>query len=346
MIWGPIGDRFGRVRTLSLTILCYSVFTLAGAFATSVWQLAMFRLLAGIGVGGEWTLGSTFVAEEWPERLRARGAGYMQTGYYIGMLIASQLNTTIGAAFGWRALFLIGGTPALLVFWIRRGVREPERWSPSESAAGSLARLFTGTLRRRTIVNAILYNISIVGLWAGSVYVPSAVSYLGGQAGLDAAAIVHRSSLAMALLSIGTIVGAVIVPRLAQRFGRRPVHAVFLALMGTAIVVVFGVAFYARHDALTWFVSLTILLGLGGANFTTYMFWLPEQYPTACRASALGFIGSVGRFVGAGVTFLVGWGVSTLGTIGVPVALTAVAFAVGLLLVPLTIETTGRPLPE
>ena len=84
MIWGPVADRFGRVRTLALTILCYSVFTLLCAFATNVWQLAAFRLLAGIGIGGEWAMGGTFVAEEWPEDRRKMGAGYLHTGYYFG----------------------------------------------------------------------------------------------------------------------------------------------------------------------------------------------------------------------------------------------------------------------
>ena len=108
MLWGPVGDRIGRVRTLSLTVLCYSVFTFAGAFATDIWQLAVFRLLAGIGIGGEWTLGGTFVAEEWPEDRRKMGAGLMQTGYYVGILLAALLNAWIGAAYGWRVMFAIG----------------------------------------------------------------------------------------------------------------------------------------------------------------------------------------------------------------------------------------------
>src|SRR5262249_34495280 len=85
---GPLADRFGRVRILMLTILCYSLFTFLGAFATKVWQLALFRLLAGIGIGGEWSMGGTFVAEEWPEERRKAGAGYMHTGYYFGVLLA------------------------------------------------------------------------------------------------------------------------------------------------------------------------------------------------------------------------------------------------------------------
>src|SRR5262245_54630437 len=97
MIWGPLADRFGRVRTLMLTILCYSVFTFLGAVATSVWQLAMFRLLAGVGIGGEWSMGGTFVAEEWPEDRRRMGAGYMHTGYYFGFFLAAIANAVVGA---------------------------------------------------------------------------------------------------------------------------------------------------------------------------------------------------------------------------------------------------------
>src|SRR5512142_1471155 len=128
MLWGPVADRFGRVRTLMLTILCYSVFTFAGALAQNVWQLAIFRLLAGIGIGGEWSMGGTFLAEEWPEDRRAKGAAYMHTGYYFGIFVAAVANYFIGARYGWRAMFAFGGTPALLVSFIRYGVRESSRW--------------------------------------------------------------------------------------------------------------------------------------------------------------------------------------------------------------------------
>ena len=97
MAWGPIADRFGRVRTLALTILCYSVFTFAAALATSVAQLAAFRLLAGIGIGGEWAIGGTFVAEAWPEDRRRMGAGYLHTGYYFGFFLAAIVNYFVGA---------------------------------------------------------------------------------------------------------------------------------------------------------------------------------------------------------------------------------------------------------
>jgi MFS family permease len=118
-LWGPLADRFGRVRTLVLTILCYSLFTFLGCVAANIWQLAVFRFFAGAGIGGEWTLGGVFVAEEWPESRRKQGAAYMHTGYYVGAFLAATVNSAIGSRYGWRAVFAVGGTPALLVAFIR-----------------------------------------------------------------------------------------------------------------------------------------------------------------------------------------------------------------------------------
>src|SRR5579864_9570336 len=104
-LWGPIADKYGRVRTLMITIAWYSTFTFLSALVTSVWQLAALRLLAGIGIGGEWAMGGTFVAEEWPESRREAGAGYMHTGYYVGVFLAAIINYFISSRYGWRAMF-------------------------------------------------------------------------------------------------------------------------------------------------------------------------------------------------------------------------------------------------
>jgi len=127
-IWGPISDKFSRTKAIAATVLVYAVFTGAAAFAPNVWMLAIFRFLAGIGVGGEWAMAGTYVAEAWPEDRRKMGAGYFHTGYYFGFFVAAGLNYTIGAAFGWRAMFLCGLFP--VVVWIATllGVKEPERW--------------------------------------------------------------------------------------------------------------------------------------------------------------------------------------------------------------------------
>src|SRR5207249_4536040 len=159
MVWGPVADRFGRVRALMLTILCYSLFTFLCGLVTNIWQLAGLRVMCGIGIGGEQPIGGTFVAEEWPEDRRKMGAGFMHTGYYFGFFLAAMANYFIGANFGWRWMFALGGAPALLVSWIRRGVRESAAWQQNLGDAArvpkmseAFLKLFSPKYRRRTIV--------------------------------------------------------------------------------------------------------------------------------------------------------------------------------------------------
>lgn len=351
-IWGPIADKFGRVRTLMATILCYSLFTFLGAVAGNIWMLAAFRLLAGVGIGGEWTLGGILVAEEWPENRRKEGAGWMHTGYYAGTLLAAALNYYIGAKYGWRAMFAVGGLPAILVAFIRHGVQEPEKWKNRVALLeekfqprDAFNALFGPEYRRRTILNATFLLISMVGLWAGSVYVPSSVTELARKQGFIAADATRIASAATMLLSIATVLGCFAMPRLCDRFGRRGGLAFFFALMAVSIVAGFGYFFY-QPNGLYPFIACLFVLGFGGANFAVYTLWLPEQYRTECRASAFAFATSIGRFVAAGVTFLVGAGVARYGSIGVPVACTAVAFVIGLILLPFGKETKGEVLPE
>ena len=134
-LWGPVADRFGRTRTLAASVLVYALFTGAAAFAQNVWELALFRFLAGIGVGGEWAMAGTYVAEAWPEDRRKMGAGYLQTGYYFGFFLAAALNYTVGAQFGWRAMFLCGFAPVVVSFCTLLKVKEPERWEQAEAEA-------------------------------------------------------------------------------------------------------------------------------------------------------------------------------------------------------------------
>jgi len=352
LLWGPIADRFGRVLTLMLTILCYSLFTFLGAFATSVWMLAAFRLLAGVGIGGEWSMGGTFVAEELPEARRKMAAGVMHTGYYVGVLLAAIINYFVGARWGWRAMFLVGGSPALLVGFIRYGVIEPKRWKRRIAQVGrrwtilsAFLALFSPEYRRRTLLNSIYLFVSIIGLWAGSVYVPASVSALAANAGFTEPQGVRLASFGTILLATGTIIGCLLLPLLAEKFGRRLTLALYFALMAIFISLGFGYVFYLQTNALIWFMVCLFWLGVGGANFAMYTLWLPEQYRTECRASAFAFATSVGRFAAAGISFLVGAGVSYFHTIGTPVALTSIGFIVGLLLLPLGKETKGEPLP-
>jgi len=352
LIWGPISDRYGRARTLMLTILCFSLFTLLSALATNVWTLAIFRLLAGVGIGGEWSMGATLLSEEWPEQRRILAAAWMHTGYYFGFFLAALANYFIGGYFGWRYMFVVGGMPALLVVFFYKRLDEPARWTSKQQELRGwtvfrpLQAVFSPKYRRRTIFNSIYLLVSTIGLWGGSVYVPAAITYLAAKAGRTELSGTRLASYGTALLSIGTILGALIVPQIAERLGRKVNLAIFFALMAAFIWLAFGHVFYMGTNALGWFMVCVFFLGVGGANFTVYSFWVPEQYGTECRATALAFTCNAGRFVGAGITFLVGAGIRHFQTLGLPVALTALAFLVGILLLPFGEETRGKPLPS
>jgi MFS family permease len=353
MLWGPVADRFGRVRTMMFSILSFSLFTLVAAFATGVWTLALFRFLAGVGIGGEWSIGASLVSEDWPEERRSMGAALMHTGYYFGFFLAAAANYFIGSRFGWRYMFILGGTPAFLVAWIRGRIQEPPRWKTKKAELAerwrmhrSFLEIFSAKYLRRTIVNSAYLIVSLVGLWAGSVYVPAAMTLIAGREGKTAMSAAQLASYSSALLGIGTVLAALIVPLLADWLGRRAALGIFYALMGVSIWTAFGRVFYMEHHASGWFMVMAFLLGVGGANFIVYSFWLPEQYGTECRASAFAFITNIGRFAAAGFTFLVGLGVRHFQTLGTPVALTAWIFLLGILLLPLGVETKGKPLPS
>ena len=348
LIWGPIADRWGRTRTLAAAVACYALFTGAAALAQNVWQLGVFRFLAGVGIGGEWAVAGTYVAEMWPESRRKMGAGYLQTGYYAGFFLAAALNFTVGASFGWRAMFLCGAAPVLVSIYMLFKVKESDSWvrvAREAHQAHPLRAIFLAPHLRRTVLNAGLVTVSIIGLWAGAVYEPSAIVVLAKAAGYSAKEATRLASFGTGVLSVGTILGCLAVPLLAERWGRRWTLGWFFLGMAVCIVVSFGWAFYLPNG-LSVFITSLFFLGFFGGNFAMYSLWLPEQYPTAIRASAFAFVTSFGRFVGAGVNFLIGAGVAAYGSVGVPVAATAAAFIAGLLLLPWCAETRGEKLPS
>jgi len=351
-IWGPVADRFGRVRTLVFTLLCYSAFSILSAVATNVWMLAVSRLLVGLTMGGQWSMAGTFLAEKWPEDRRTMGAGYMQTGYYFGIIVAAVANNIIGIHLGWRAMYVVGGTPALVIAYTYYRVKEPERWEKKHiqlegklTAARAFFSIFSPQFHLRTILNTVYIFVSLAGFWGGAVYVPAAVSLLATKSGLTERQGAALANYATILLAVGTILGCLILAMLADRLGRRATLATGFFVMLASLSVAFGYVFYLKQSPVFWFMACLFFLGLGGSNFVMYPIWLPEQYPTECRASAFAFSTSVGRFASAGITFLVGAGIRHFQTMGTPVALTSLIFAVGLVLLPFGKETRGQPLP-
>lgn len=277
------------------------------------------------------------------------GAGYLQTGYYAGFFLASALNFTVGAHYGWRVMFWCGLTPVIVAFIVLRRVKEPERWKRKavahEIRRHPLSAIFHPPFARRTIVNTILLAAAICGLWAGAVYAPTAIITLAKRAGMAQAQAVRASSFGMGLLSLGTILGCLAVPPMAEKFGRKMTLALYFLGMMVCIVLSFGWAFYLQQG-LRPFITVLFFLGFFGGNFAIFSLWLPEQYSTTVRATAFAFTTSFGRFIAAGVNLGIAGMVSRMGTLGKPVAITAIAFGIGLLVIPFAVETRGETLPD
>ena len=352
-LWGPIGDKFGRVRTLMLTIVWYSVFTFLSAFVTSVWQLAILRLFAGIGIGGEWAMGGTFVAEEWPEQRRRMGAGLMHTGYYVGIFLAALANYGIGSHYGWRAMFIVGGVPALLLAWIRHGVVEPAAWKKKESVVRSwavwrpFATLFSPAWRRRTILNALFMLASICGSVGGNCLcsrcyyracrggwtcrsASCAVGFLGSHAGF----VRYHSGLpgdAMAGRTIGP-------PRGARRVLRSHdgLHCADLrqSLLSRGRVRCHGFSFVCFSWGWVAPTSPSTLCGCR-SNIPRSVAPAPSLFPL--RLPGL---------VAPASLFWSDASVRHFGSLGTPVAMTAIAFALDCCLIPFGAETRGKHLPS
>jgi MFS family permease len=348
-VWGPVADRLGRVPALMYSIIVYAVFTFAAGFAQNIWQLFACRFLAAIGIGGEWAMAGTLVAETMPEHARPRFGGFLHSGVYIGTLLGSVVYYAIGIDLGWRWMFYLGLMPALFVMYIRRTTREPRRWinvsrgTRKTAYSAFLVKILQPPYRRRTWINTLLLFIALTGFWAGSQYLGTAIVTLGAQQGLGMQA-PQFAAQGLALLSIFTIVGCLIVAPLASRIGRRSTLAFLFALMIVGIAGGFGWGYYA--GSMLAFFAFIPILGIGGGNFAVFTVWLPEQYPTEIRATAFAFCTTMSRFVAAAGTFLVGYAIAEAGTIGWPLALTAAPFVFGLWLAYLAPETTGEVLPE
>ena len=274
-------------------------------------------------------------------------------GYYVGFFLAAVANYFIGAHYGWRWMFSDGGFPALMVAAYYSKVKEPGEVEAEEGRTRPLAQS-DGRAPRAVLHRVPQADDPELDLHAGVDHRLVGGIVLrpgGGHRHRDASGTFGDGGRAVVLLRDGDslhrhVLGALMTPWLCEKLGRRGALGFFFAMMFVFIIAAFGIVFYMQGDVLPLFMTCLFFLGIGGANFAVYSLWLPEQYATECRASAFAIVTSGTRFLGAGISFLVGAGVSYFGTIGTPVALTSIAFALGILLLPWGLETKGKPLPE
>jgi MFS family permease len=341
--FGVVADRLGRTRTLVVTILVYAVFTGLAALSHRWWELALYRFLTALGIGGEWAAGAALVAEVWPEHKRARAAGWLQSAWAAGFFVAALLNLLMRDA-GWRPLFLVGAAPALVALAVRAFVREPERWihARRSGATPAIGELFTPALRRATWVGSGLAFVAVFGLWGATNWTPTLVRALPEIQALPAAAQTTRVSIATMMLNAGALVGYLAFGPIADRLGRRVAFGIMCA--GSAVML--PVAFLLSSGFTRVLALLPVLGFFNNGIFSGFPIYLPELYPTRLRATGAGFCFNVGRVLASGGPLLTGMLVVGLGSFARAASLVGVIYLVGLAILPFAPETRGRPLPE
>ena len=295
--FGRVGDRIGRARTLSLTVLTYAAFTGLSFFAQTWWQLMVFRFLAALGIGGEWAVGASLLAESWPRRWRPWIAAVLQTGVNVGILIAGLANYVLAAAPP-RCLFLVGVLPALLVFWIRRAVPETREWREAKASAWQhepgLRDLFNHDTRRITFWVTLVCGISLTAHWAFMFWHQQHLRNLPEVLQWTPAAKNRLASLAMYLVIGSSVAGNFAAAWLARRFGyRSTIVAMFLGYW-LAMIGAYGVA--RDHVALLWWFPL---IGFCQGAFGLFTMYLPPLFPTLLRTTGAGFSYNIGRITAA-----------------------------------------------
>ena len=342
VLFGILADYLGRARTLVITILIYAVFTGLASFSHSWWELAIYRFLTALGIGGEWAAGATLVAEVLPESWRVKGAGILQSAWGAGYFIAAGVYLLLSGR-SWRVMFFVGLLPALVALLARLKVREPERWQadrPSSADRLTLWELFAPARRRDTIVGSALAFVAVFGLWGATNWTPSLVREMLDAGRLSAVGINRMVSYAVMSLNAGAIVGYFAFPPLAERIGRRPAFAWMLA--GAAITL--PAIFFVPRSYTTVLVMLPVLGFFTNGIFSGFPVYLPELFPTRIRATGAGFCFNAGRLLAASGPFLTGYLVAQLGTFARAASAVALIYVVGLIVLLFARETKGQPL--
>ncbi len=301
--FGRLGDRLGRSRALSLTILTYAAFTGLSFFAQTWWQLLIFRFISALGIGGEWAVGACLLSETWPRRWGPWIAAVLQCGVNVGILCAC-LFAYVLAPYPPRYLFLIGIIPALIVFWIRRRVPEPEEWRAARSASAakpSINDLFRGKLARTTLLTSAVCSLTLTGWWAFLFWNPQHLQSLPELAAWDASAKRQLVTKAFFLIIFVSMAGNFFVSWLAKIFGYRRV------ILGGSLA--FAATFYLTyhvprgHEALMYWLPT---IGFCSGIFGLFTMYLPPLFPTLLRTTGAGFCFNIGRIAAAVGTVIFG----------------------------------------
>jgi MFS family permease len=375
LIFGVVGDRIGRAKTMMITILIYSLCTGLSALSQGFWDFAFYRFITGLGVGGEFAVGVALVAEVMPERARPYALGLLQALSAVGNFGAALIGIGLGLAQKsfedgliagwepWRWKFVIGALPAVLALVIRAGLKEPERWQAMKKQAaatgaslGGYSALFADPRwRRNAIIGMLLACAGVIGLWGVGFFAidlqRSVLKKTFEAQGLTGADLASRltiwSGVASMMIQVGAFTGMMLAARICQWLGRRAFFAIFFTAAMISTMVVF-----AYLDDLSDFWWMLPIMGFFQLSvFAGYAIYFPELFPTRLRSTGTSFCYNVGRFAAASGPFLLGQLSSTVFA-GSPEPMRpaglvmCLVFLLGLAVLPFAPETKGQPLPE
>jgi|WetSurMetagenome_2_1015567.scaffolds.fasta_scaffold00017_5 MFS transporter, SHS family, sialic acid transporter len=350
-VFGSLGDKIGRVKSLAATVIVYSLFTGLSAACTDVWQFGACRFLGALGLGGEWGLGVALVMESWSNKSRPALAGILGAAANIGFLVCAVIGIIMakfvsgGVNEHWRLILLIGILPAITVLFMLLGVREPAAWKKSKERGekASFGQLFQAGLAYKTIMGCLIASVVVLGTWGVFQWIPSWVDQLVGTNKTP-----FQKPITQMFMAIGQITGAFLGGFIAEWIGRRKSYALFCAGSFLASLVLFY--FVRSYGPLLW--ALSAVAGVFSTAFFGWLpLYLPELFPTRIRATGEGvtynfgrILAAIGVFAGIGNLYHVfGAGARAFAKAS---AVMASVYIIGLILIWFLPETKGQKLPE
>ena len=364
VLFGVLGDRLGRAKTMMLTILTYTIFTGLGLLATGVWDFNVYRFLCGLGVGGQFAVGVALVAEVVPAAARPQALGMVQACSAVGNMLAALIGIWLGhlvtggvIASAWRYMFLAGALPAPLALVVFRKLKEPDQWLKARAAKiklGSFSELLS-EWRRNAVVGLLLAFAGVVGLWGIGFFsydlLRPVLTRTFQAEGLTGAALSGKVTTWIGITSLlqnfGSFWGVHAFTWLTDRTNRRTAFAIsFLAAMFATAFTFWNLR---QLSDIFWMIPMMGFAQL--ALFGGYAIYLPELFPTRLRSTGTSFCYNVGRLVAAAGPLTLGLLTSRVyGDRPEPMRYAGVTmclvFLVGLAALPFAPETKGKPLPE
>jgi MFS family permease len=341
VLFGFFADRHGRRPALMASVLLYSVFTGACGLAWSVTALFAFRILLGLGMGGEWASGAALVSETWPAEHRGKALGFMQSAWAIGYAAAALVTLLMLDRWGWRSVFFVGVLPALFIVWVQRRVEEPEIWQKRRGARdvsrrGRFADIFRGRLLPLTIAVTLMNACTLFAWWGFNTWVPSYLKQPVSAGGIGLSTTVMSSLIIVN--QVGMWFGYVTFGYISDRFGRKRTYVTYL--IGAAVLLVL---YTATRQPLVLLALGPFVAFFGTGYFSGFGAVTAEIYPTDVRATAQGFTYNIGRLASAAAPFTVASLAQSRG-FGVAFIVAAAAFLLAAVMWIWIPETRGKQL--